>query len=173
MSLMIKIRVEQPEDRDAIHHVNVAAFGRENEADLVDQLRNVASTVSLVAVDLNQVVGHILFSPVTIEAEGQCEGLFLGLAPLAVMPEEQGKGIGSLLVRQGLAACHGMGAAVVVVLGAPEYYRRFGFESAKKYRLGCEYDVPDEAFMVLELVQDALKNCDGIVRYHPEFSRVE
>jgi putative acetyltransferase len=170
--LMMEIRVEQLQDRDAVHQVHVAAFGRENEANLVDRLYSAASTVSWVAVDLDRVVGHILFSPVAIEGEGEYEGLILGLAPVGVLPELQGKGIGSLLIRQGLAECAQWGVKAIVVLGAPEYYRRFGFRSAKEQNLRCEYDVPDEAFMVLELVQGALKNCVVIVRYRPEFSTV-
>jgi putative acetyltransferase len=170
---MIEIRAEQPEDRDAVHQVNVAAFGRENEANLVAHLHGVASTFSWVAADLDRVVGHIMFSPVAIEGKGKCEGLVVGLAPVAVLPEKQGKGVGSSLIRQGLAECGRLGVKAIVVLGAPRYYRRFGFEAAKNYGLRCEYDVPDEAFMVLELVQDALKNCIGMVRYRPEFSMVE
>jgi putative acetyltransferase len=171
--LIMEIRAEQLEDRDVVHQVHVAAFGRENEADLVDRLRRVASTLSWVAVDLDRVVGHILFSPVTIEGEGEKEGLILGLAPVGVLPEAQGKGIGSFLIRRGLEECGGLGVAAIVVLGAPRYYRRFGFKSAKEQGLRCEYEVPDEAFMVLELVQGALKNCVGIVRYRSEFSMVE
>jgi putative acetyltransferase len=90
-----------------------------------------------------------------------------------VLPGEQGRGIGSLLIRQGLAACGQMGAKAIVVLGAPGYYRRFRFQSAREQGLRCEYDGSDEAFMVLELVEGALKNCSGIVRYRPEFSIVE
>jgi putative acetyltransferase len=170
---MMEIRVEQPEDRDAVHQVNESAFGRENEANLVNRLCEVASTFSWVAVEGDRVVGHILFSPVVIEGEGECDGLMMGLAPVGVLPEAQGKGIGASLIRRGIAECAGLGAKAIVVLGAPSYYGRFGFESAKKYGLRCEYDGSDEAFMVLELVQDALKNCDGMVRYRPEFSMVE
>jgi putative acetyltransferase len=166
---MIEIRAEQLQDRDAVYQVSVGAFGRECEANLVDRLRSVASTLSLVAVDIDRVVGHIMFSPVAIDGEGESQRLILGLAPVAVLPGEQGKGIGSLLIRQGLAACGRMGAKAIVVLGAPEYYRRFGFQSAKEQGLRCKYDGSDEAFMVLELVQGALKSCSGIVRYRPEF----
>jgi putative acetyltransferase len=169
----MEIRTEQLQDRDAVYQLNVAAFGRECEANLVDQLRSVASTFSLVAVDVDRVVGHIMFSPVAIDGEGESQRLILGLAPVSVLPSEQGRGIGSLLIRQGLAACGRMGAKAIVVLGAPEYYRRFGFKSAKEQGLRCEYDGSDEAFMVLELVEGALENCAGIVRYRPEFSIVE
>jgi putative acetyltransferase len=170
---MMEIRAEQLQDRDAVYQLNVAAFGRECEANLVDRLRSVASTFSLVAVDVDRVVGHIMFSPVAIDGEGESQRLILGLAPVSVLPGEQGRGIGSLLIRQGLAACGQMGAKAIVVLGAPGYYRRFGFQSAKEQGLRCEYDGSDEAFMVLELVEGALKNRSGIVRYRPEFSIVE
>jgi putative acetyltransferase len=170
---MMEIRAEQLQDRDAVYQLNVAAFRRECEANLVDRLRSVASTFSLVAVDVDRVVGHIMFSPVAIDGEGESQSLILGLAPVSVLPGEQGKGIGSLLIQQGLAACGQMGAKAIVVLGAPEYYRRFGFKSAKEQGLRYEYDGSDEAFMVLELVEGALESCAGIVRYRPEFSIVE
>jgi putative acetyltransferase len=94
---MMEIRAEQLQDRDVVYQLNVTAFGRECEADLVDRLRNVASTFSLVAVDVDRVVGHIMFSPVAIDGEGESQGLILGLAPVSVLPGEQGRGIGSLL----------------------------------------------------------------------------
>jgi putative acetyltransferase len=169
----MEIRDERSQDRDAVYQLSVAAFGRECEANLVDRLRNVASTFSLVAVDVDRVVGHIMFSPVAIDGEGESQRLILGLAPVAVLPGEQGRGIGSLLIQQGLAACGRMEAKAIVVLGAPGYYRRFGFQSTKEQGLRCEYDGSDEAFMVLELVEGTLKNCSGIVRYRPEFSIVE
>jgi putative acetyltransferase len=169
----MEIRAEQLGDIDSVHQVNVRAFGRESEANLVARLRGSASTFSFVAIELDRVIGHIFFSLVTIDGECEREILILGLAPVAVMPEYQGKGIGSLLIRQGLEKCTQLGTQAIVVLGAPEYYQRFGFMSAKKHGLRCEYDVPDEAFMVLELVQGALKNCAGIVKYRPEFSMVE
>jgi putative acetyltransferase len=169
----MEICAEWSQDRDAVYQLSVAAFGRECEANLVDRLRSVASTFSLVAVDIDRVVGHIMFSPVAIDGEWEGQSLILGLAPVSVLPGEQEKGIGSLLIRQGLAACGQMGAKAIVVLGAPEYYRRFGFQSAKEQGLRCEYDGSDESFMVLELVESTLKNCSGIVRYHPEFSIVE
>jgi putative acetyltransferase len=169
----MEIRAERRDDKDSVYQVNVAAFGRESEADLVERLRGVASTFSFVAVDRYQVVGHIFLSPVTIDGVCECKGLILGLAPVAVMPEAQGKGIGSSLIRWGLKECAGLGTQAIAVLGAPEYYRRFGFIPAKEKGLRCEYDGSDEAFMVLELVQGALKDCTGIVKYRPEFNLVE
>ncbi len=175
------IRAEKPEDIEAIHRVNVAAFGRESEADLVDRLRGIASTLSFVAVEFEQIVGHIFFSPVVIEPnecsakEGACANdlWILGLAPLAVLPDYQGQGIGSLLIQHGLKECARLGFKAVVVLGSPKYYPRFGFIPAKEKRLGCEYPVPDEAFMVLELKKGVLEGCVGMIKYRSEFNNLD
>ncbi|WP_458651184.1 GNAT family N-acetyltransferase [Sivoneniella epilithica] len=167
------IRAEKPEDVNAIHQVNREAFGRENEAVLVDQLRGIASTVSLVAVYSEQIVGHLFFSPVTIAGHCSSDLLILGLAPVAVLPHYQKQGIGSLLIQQGLKTCHQFGCDAVVVLGDPKYYSRFGFVSASTQGLRCEYDVPDEAFMVLELSGAALQECSGTVQYRSEFKVCE
>jgi putative acetyltransferase len=110
------VRVEKPKDVEAIRRVNIAAFGREGEADLVDQLRSVSSTFSFVAVKSEQIVGHIFFSPVEIVGECADDLLMLGLAPVAVLPEHQRQGIGSALIRQGLKQCAELGFDAVVVL---------------------------------------------------------
>lgn len=172
---MLTIRAETSEDAPAVRRVNELAFRRPSEANLVDALRAAASPlISLVAVREGEVVGHILFSPVTIET-GHVpsieEGVFVGLAPMAVLPEYQNQGVGSQLVREGLQACRQMGAAAVVVLGHPEFYPRFGFIPASRYSLRCEYPVPDEVFMALELRPGALST-PGLVKYHPEFANV-
>lgn len=170
---MIKVRAEKPEDLEAIRQVNVAAFGRDGEANLVDRLRSIASTFSFVAVKSGQIVGHIFFSPVAIDGECRDDLLILGLAPVAVLPDYQRQGIGTAMIRHGLNECAQLGSKAVVVLGSPEYYRRFGFTSAKERGLTCQYKVPDEAFMVLELEQGALKDCVGMVRYRSEFDALE
>lgn len=168
---MLTIRAETAADIPAVRRVNELAFGRPNEAALVDRLRAAARPhISLVAVRAAQVVGHIFFSPVTLEAEDAACAI-LGLAPLAVVPEYQRQGIGAQLVRAGLSACRRLGCAVVVVLGHPEYYPRFGFVPASRKGLRCEYPVPDEVFMVAELTPNALSG-RGLVRYRPEFSGV-
>ncbi|HEX8140742.1 MAG TPA: N-acetyltransferase [Pyrinomonadaceae bacterium] len=164
---MITIRAETAEDIPAIRQVNELAFGQPDEADLVDALRATAQPhISLVAVSAGRVVGHIFFSPVTLEAEDSV--LILGLAPMAVLPEYQKRGIGSQLVQEGLKECQRSGCEVVVVVGHPEYYPRFGFIPASQKGLRCEYPVPDEAFMVTELRPNALVG-RGLVRYLPEF----
>ncbi|MBW4580023.1 MAG: N-acetyltransferase [Tildeniella nuda ZEHNDER 1965/U140] len=169
----MEVRAEKPDDVEAIFRVNVAAFGREGEANLVDQLRGVASTLSFVAVESEQIVGHVFFSPVAIAGDCADRLLVLGLAPVAVLPDYQRQGIGSLLIQYGLSECARLGFKAVVVLGSPDYYPRFGFVPAKQKGLGCEYSVPNEAFMVLELERGVLEGRAGMVKYRSEFNELE
>lgn len=165
----MEIRPERPEDVPSIRRVNELAFARAGEADLVDALRKAADPfLSLVAVIDDQIAGHILFSEVSVEGTASCR--MMGLAPMAVLPEYQNRGIGSRLIEEGFKACARLGMGAVAVLGHPEYYPRFGFESASKHGLRCEYDVPDEVFMVKELQPGALSGCRGLIRYRPELA---
>jgi putative acetyltransferase len=166
----MNIRSEQRADIPAIRELNCAAFDASVEADLVDVLRQQAAPiVSLVADDAGSVVGHIFFSPVTLP--GHADVTIMGLAPMAVRPARQRQGIGSALMRAGLAECRQLGFAAVVVLGHPGYYPRFGFVPASRFKIGCEYDVPDDVFMALELESDALKGKTGTIRYHAAFAK--
>ena len=169
---MADIRPETVEDAKSVRSVELLAFGRTSEAELVDRLRERGAAVhSLVAVEADEVVGHILFSPVRLEyVEDSFDGL--GLAPLAVLPSHQNRGIGSLLARGGLEILRKSGHAYVAVLGHPGFYSRFGFVPAGRYGIGCEYDVPEESFMILELYKNALAGRRGEVRYRPEFREV-
>ena len=170
--MKITIRKEISADHTAVHRLNKLAFEQSDEANLVDALRKkIRPYISLVALLEDQIVGHIFFSPVTIESESEYFAT-MGLAPMAVLPEYQKQGIGGKLVKAGLKECEKFGFDVVVVLGHPEYYPRFGFIPASQKGLSCEYDVPDEVFMVLELKEDALKGEQGLVKYHPEFGKV-
>jgi putative acetyltransferase len=166
----LTIRPERPPDADAVRIVNERAFGQPTEAALVDALRGVAGAISLVATIGARIVGHILFTPVQVGAGPTVPAI--GLAPMAVLPEYQRQGIGSQLALAGLDACRSRGHGVVVVVGHPTFYPRFGFVPASTAGLECEYDVPAEAFMVLELRPGALALTRGIVRYRPEFSAV-
>jgi putative acetyltransferase len=165
------IRPENPGDHEAIRRVNRLAFGQEAEARLVDALRAEGYLrVSLVAAIGNQVVGHILFSDLPILTEA---GLMpaLSLAPMAVLPEFQGQGIGSALVRDGLAACRLQGHRIVIVVGHPHFYRRFGFSSERAKRLESPY--AGEAFMAVELEAGALDGVTGRVEYPAPFAQVD
>ncbi|MEG4961212.1 MULTISPECIES: N-acetyltransferase [unclassified Microcoleus] len=169
----MNIRTEKPEDIEGIRDINIAAFGRENEANLVDRLRGIAATFSFVTVQSDRIVGHIFFSPVVVAGKCSSNLSILGLAPVAVLPEYQRQGIASLLIQHGLEECRRSGFQAVVVLGDPDFYSRFGFVPASSKSLKCEYDVPDEAFMVLELESGALQDCSGTVKYRSEFSLCE
>ena len=168
---MVSIRPERASDHAAVHTVVSAAFGQPAEADLVAALRAVPRVISLVALDGEALVGHIMFSPLTVEGAG-LELMALGLAPLAVAPARQRQGIGSALTFAGLDACRKAGADLVVVLGHPDYYPRFGFAPAHTLGLRCEYDAPPEAFMAQRLRPDAPLGAGGLVRYHPAFAAV-
>jgi len=168
----IEIRYEQAEDVEPIRRVLLDAFETDVEADLVDRLQmSGALTVSLVAVDGDGVVGHIAFSPVTIESENATVDA-LGLGPMAVVPERQREGIGSRLVEVGLEAAKHAGHDIVVVLGYPAFYTRFGFVPSVEHGIRCEYDAPEEAFMVTELRPGAFDGVTGVVKYRPEFDEV-
>jgi putative acetyltransferase len=165
---MVEIRKEEPDDRVAIREVNVQAFGNDEAANLVDLLRNrKKALISLVAISDQRVVGHIMFSPISIsEAPEDFRGI--GLAPLAVLPEFQNRGVGSQLTQAGLKWCRQGSYDAVVVLGHTSYYPRFGFARAKDYGLDNEYGAGD-AFMVMELKPGALHGVHGLVQYAPEF----
>ena len=170
---MLTIRQEISGDAIGIRYVNKQAFGSMVEADIIEKLRlRRGFILSLVASQGTQVAGHILFSPVTIESESSVITA-AGLGPMAVLPEYQRQGIGSQLVRAGLEELRHTSYDIVVVLGHPAYYPRFGFSPASSYGIRSEYDVPEEAFMVLELRQGALAGISGVVKYQPEFSEAE
>lgn len=164
----MQVRPETPADAAAVHAINLAALG-EGEARLVDALRIQADPlVSLVAEADGEILGHILFSPATLD--GHPELRLMGLAPMAVVASRQRQGVGSALVREGLARCRRLGAQAVIVLGHPAYYPRFGFVPASRFGVACEYDAPDEAFMLVELGAGAMAGAGGTARYHSAFA---
>jgi putative acetyltransferase len=165
----LSVRKEYPPDISAIRELLVASFPTPVEADLVDALRAAGRlSISLVAVDGGAVVGHIGFSPITVEGTT----LGLGLAPLVVRADRRRHGVGERLVRDGLALCRNLAVGLVVVLGDPRYYRRFGFEPARRLELRSEYEEAGDAFQGVELVPGTLRPGGGLVRYCSEFAHV-
>ena len=167
----MQIRPERPYDIAGIDALHRHAFGTSTEADLVDVLRHQAQPIiSLVAEADLVIVGHILFSPVSIAPHPDVR--IMGLAPMAVLPARQRQGIGSTLVRTGLDECQWLGASAVVVLGHASYYPRFGFRPASAFGLTCQFNVPDDVFMALELIPGMLRGKRGTIQYHPAFASV-
>jgi len=168
----IKVRKEEKKDYAKVRMINQFAFPTDAEADLVERVRSeLDSYFSLVAEYESHVVGHILFTPVTI-TENKNNFKWCGLAPMAVEPSLQGRGIGSKLVERGLQIVANEGYEGVVVLGHPEYYPRFGFQPAHLWNIQTNYDVPDEAFMVRELTNGVLESCSGLVTYNQLFQEL-
>jgi putative acetyltransferase len=166
------IRREAPSDRAAIRRVNEAAFGGSGEANAIDALRNRGQlALSLVAVEDEQVVGHILFTPAIIESADRVWPA-LGLAPLAVLPECQRQGIGTALMQAGLEECRQLGYERIIVLGHTGYYPRFGFVPARRFSIGNQFGVKGDEFMILEMRPGALDGVKGIAKYQPEWSSV-
>ncbi|MCO5191479.1 MAG: N-acetyltransferase [Anaerolineae bacterium] len=164
---MIAIRPERPDDYAAIRTVERDAFGRKDEADLVDKLRAAAAvTLSLVAEMDGHIVGHILFSPMTLNDK---PAPVVALGPVAVTPAHQNTGIGGALIRAGLARCREMGYELCVLLGHSSYYPRFGFVSAGAHDLTNNLNVSGDPFMVFELVDGALAQTQGEVAFHQAF----
>ena len=166
----MEIRPETDADFDEIGDVNRQAFGGEGEARLVDELRDSGyARLSLVAVEDGRVVGHVMLSEAGIQTEdGQVEALALG--PVGVLPDRQGQGIGSALIREALSRCARAGHRVVVLVGHPGYYPRFGFSASLAKNLTSPYS--GEAFMALELVPGALCGISGRFEFAPPFERV-
>lgn len=162
------IRPETAADAAAIRHVHLTAFPTSAEADLVERLRaDGKAVIALVAQDGESIVGHVLFSPLTLEPLAGTVGL--GLGPLAVLPDHEKHGVGRRLIQNGLAASRQWGAGFVVVIGDPPYYTRFGFEAAEKYGLRSGFEAGN-AFMVFKLESGALPPPGTLVKYAPEFS---
>lgn len=165
------IRAESPEDIDAIRTVQLAAFGREMEAKLVDGLRgDVAPFISMVAEIDDEIVGHVLFTPVALP--GRTDIVILSLAPIAVLPDRQGEGIGSELVHEGLVMCEHEGIDGVVALGGRNFYPRFGFRPAADFGLRTNFPVMQQEFLARELNKGAFDGAEGTVEYPPQFQNI-
>lgn len=165
----LEIRTEIPQDSAAIYRVNALAFDRNLESDLVNSLRQSGEVfLSMVAVDHDAVVGHVLFSPVHLEENPQGV-LAVGLGPVAVCPDHQGQLIGTHLIRAALDEANERGAGLAFVLGDPQFYSRFGFAASAPHGFSCQYPVPPELFQVLELQAGTLVTASGRVKYASAF----
>jgi putative acetyltransferase len=163
---VIEIRQEQPGDITAIRQVNRRAFGQDHEANIVDALRaNGAALLSLVASLDDRVVGHIMYSPLLV---GDLSGAALG--PMAVLPEYQRQGMGRSLVEAGNQRLMHEGCPFIIVVGHPAFYPRFGFKPASARGITCQWEIPDEVFMVLVLDEARMGRVSGTARYRGEFS---
>ena len=170
----ILVREEEEKDRKEIYEVNKLAFGQENESILVDKIRkgeNFVPGLSLVAETKSRLVGHILLSKIKIIRSSIFETL--ALAPMGVIPAFQKQGIGSELIKKGMAKVKELGFDSIIVLGHKDYYPRFGFKKASKWNIKCPFEVPDEAFMAVELTERALEGKAGTVSYPDEFMEAE
>lgn len=164
---METIRHEKPDDAAAVRQVHQAAFPTSTEADLVDRLRaGGKAAVSLVGVDDGRIVGHVVFSPVSFDPPNAATAYALG--PMAVLADHWKHGVGRRLVQNGLAECHAQGACMVVVVGDPDYYERFGFARASRHGLRDEFGA-EEAFMVFLLDASMHPPPGTVVKYAPEF----
>ena len=165
---MIEIREERAGDIPEIRTVNQHAFEQDQEGNIVEALRsNGAVLLSLVAMLDRRVVGHILYSPVSL---GCVNGAALG--PMAVLPQHQRQGIGSRLIEEGNRRLKESGCPFIIVVGHPNFYPRFGFVPASTRGISCEWEIPDEAFMVLTLDDARMSGASGLAQYRPEFSIV-
>ncbi len=171
----VEIRQEKKGDFKEVYRLNSLAFGQKNEAELVDLLRNsdvFVRELSLVAAIDGKIVGYILFTKIKIIDVQQNKFDSLALAPMAVLPTLQKKGIGGQLILAGLDKARQLNFKSVIVLGHEHYYPKFGFGPAEKWHIKAPFELPKNVFMGLELVVDGLKNVSGTVQYPKEFEMV-
>lgn len=166
---MMQIRPEEERDFDAVFKLNAIAFGGDEEPELVDRMRRYKPYFALVAELDGQLVGHIAFSELTLDGKPL---KFVGLAPMAVIPEMQNQGIGSILVTKGLEWMKVEGYDAVFLIGHPNFYPRFGFEPAGQLGFTCEFPAPDNAFLVCELTDGCLAGRSGLIEYNSAFKEI-
>jgi putative acetyltransferase len=168
---MAIIRQEYGDDFEDIRNVIEEAFNQPDEAELVEALRHSGDAIiGLVSEEDREIVGHAMLSKASIDGS---EAKIAGLAPVAVKPEFQNNGIGSLLIREALDECLSLGYDAVIVIGTGDFYPRFGFKPASEYGIASQWDgIPPDHFMVLELHADALEGISGTARYAPAFDDI-
>ncbi|MFK7771729.1 MAG: GNAT family N-acetyltransferase [Saprospiraceae bacterium] len=169
----MKIRQETPLDFKSVYTLNHLAFKQEGESQLIEKIRmgdTFIPELSLVAEQDEKVIGHILFSKTKIIGEQTYPSL--ALAPMSVHPDFQNKKIGSELITIGLQIAKKLNFEHVIVLGHKNYYPKFGFQKASTWNIRCPFEVPDDHFMAIELVERSLENKGGLVEYPPVFYEV-
>ena len=166
------LRDEDHSDVAEIFNLVRAAFGHDDEANLVDRLRDAgALTVSMVLVDDARLIAHASASPMAWVA-GSSQFVTWSLAPVSVVPEEQGRGFGSQVVWATIERCRQLGADILTVLGSPAYYSRFGFTAASQHGLGIDGAEFGDVFMVMDLAEGSLVEAHGLLRWHPAFDEL-
>ena len=167
------IRTENKSDYSKVFKVNYEAFrNREDEPKLVEKIRDseqFISELSIVAEENNEILGHILLSKAEVIEEDVNHEVIV-LAPIAVKPELQNMGIGSKLIQEGLERCKNLGYGLVLLIGHPTYYPKFGFKPARQYGLELkQFNVTDEVFMVCEVIEGELGKIKGELKYPETF----
>lgn len=170
---MVIIRTETAADYEAVHQVNVLAFGdREDEALLVEKIRRSEGFIpelSIVAERDQEIVGHLLLSKAMLQ-DGENTYDVIALAPIAVKPDVQKQGIGKQLILEGIERCKALGYPFIFLIGHPEYYPKFGFKPARAYGFDLkQFEVPDDVFMVCELKEGELQKNKGELIYPKSF----
>ena len=166
------LRDEDHSDVAEIFNLVRAAFGHDDEANLVDRLRDAgALTVSMVFEDDARLIAHASVSPMTW-VTGSSQFVTWSLAPVSVVPEEQGRGFGSQVVWATIERCRQLGADILTVLGSPAYYSRFGFTAASRHGLAIEGEDFGDEFMVMDLAEGVLNEAHGVLRWHPAFDEL-
>ena len=167
----IIIRNEMEADYDQVYEVNLQAFNSEAEPLIVTKLRSSPNVISLVALVDSQIVGHIIFSPIKVETGfGINSSDVVALGPMSVSPKFQNIKIGSKLVRRGIEECKSKKYKLVVVLGHPNFYPKFGFIEAQPKGITCQWDVSSEAWMLIELIEGITQEIKGKAIYDNAFS---
>lgn len=169
---MLIIREEIPVELPAIREVIKKAFEQNDEARVVEEVREACDEIlSLVALKGEEIVGHLFFSPAMLKNENvEIKGM--GLAPLAVTPKEQNKGVGKALMEKGLQILRERGYPFIIVLGHNEYYKKFGFVQASYHNINSQWeDVPEEAFMIYIIDRELITGISGTAFYREEFEK--
>ncbi|XGC81062.1 GNAT family N-acetyltransferase [Bdellovibrio bacteriovorus] len=173
----LTITPETPFDYEGISKVVLDAFSAAeftdgDEHNLVRRLRDSRAYIpelALVAKADGVIAGHILFTKIKIHCAGGKIIESLALAPVSVHPKFQRKGIGASLIKEGHRLAQKLGYSSVILVGHPGYYPRFGYVKASQFGISAPFDVPDDAFLAVELTEGALKDVSGKVEYPPEF----